>query len=274
MNALIGFDESADAVAALHAATALLPPAAATVLHVRGVPHGDESPVEEAREEAESLAIADRGAALVRSAGWRADSASTSSFGGAWDQILRVADEVQAEVIVLGARGLKGLPAVLGSVSDAVVHRASQPTLVVPSPGDGEQVPLDGPVLVAYDGTPGARAALDAATTLISSRELLVCHVGGAGEPDADPVVTEAIDLARAAGARARAVPALSGHAAPGLSGRAWRALADTAQEHGAAVVVVGSRGRSAASEVVLGSVAMGVLHHAKRPVIVAPPAA
>jgi nucleotide-binding universal stress UspA family protein len=43
------------------------------------------------------------------------------------------------------------------------------------------------------------------------------------------------------------------------------------AADHGAAVVVVGSRGRSAAREIILGSVAMSTLHNSHRPVMVVP---
>ena len=49
-------------------------------------------------------------------------------------------------------------------------------------------------------------------------------------------------------------------------------ALVVTVRSHQAAVLVVGSRGRSAVQEILLGSVAMAVLHHAYRPVMVVPP--
>lgn len=52
--------------------------------------------------------------------------------GPAAETICRVADEVGADLIVLGARGMN--PAarwLLGSVSDRVVHHASQPVTVV-----------------------------------------------------------------------------------------------------------------------------------------------
>jgi nucleotide-binding universal stress UspA family protein len=43
------------------------------------------------------------------------------------------------------------------------------------------------------------------------------------------------------------------------------------ARDHETALLVVGSRGRSAIREIVLGSVAMATLHHAHRPVLVVP---
>lgn len=53
-------------------------------------------------------------------------------FGPAAETICRVADELGVDLIVIGARGMN--PAarwLLGSVSDRVVHHASQPVTVV-----------------------------------------------------------------------------------------------------------------------------------------------
>lgn len=286
MRALVAFDDSPEAAEAIDVAAAVLKPAEAVAVHVRGVPPADEQTLAEirrgqsmdeamkardAREAAASQAVADRGAQLARSAGWQAEGRSAFAYGGVWDEVLRVAGELSVEVIVLGARGLTGVNAALGSVSDAVVHNAPQPVLVVPS---GHSTTA-GPALVAYDGSDGARAALDAATQLLSARELLLCHVGGDRQPadsGTEPILEEAVSRARSAGFQARAVPAPSLGVARGLSGRAWHGLVAAAEEHEASVVVIGSRGRAAASELALGSVAMGVLHHAERPVIVAPP--
>lgn len=293
LRALVAFDGSPDAVEAIDAAAAVLKPAEAVVVHVRGVPRADEQTLadvrrgesmdealkaRDAREAAASQALADRGAQLARAAGWQAESRSAFTYGGVWDEVLRLAGDLSVEVIVLGARGLTGVSAALGSVSDAVVHNAQQPVLVVPT-ARATQHTTGGhaPALVAYDGSDGSRAALDAAAQLLSARELLICHVGGdrqQADPRADPVVDEAVSRAVAAGCNARGVPAPGLGVAPGLSGRARHGLVAAAQEHEVSVIVIGSRGRPAASELVLGSVAMGVLHHAERPVIVAPPTA
>jgi nucleotide-binding universal stress UspA family protein len=45
--------------------------------------------------------------------------------------------------------------------------------------------------------------------------------------------------------------------------------MAAAAADHGAAAIVVGSRGRSAAREIIVGSVAMSMLHNSHRPVMV-----
>ncbi len=51
------------------------------------------------------------------------------------ETILVAAGDVDANVIVLGTRGLSGLKSVLlGSVSHAVLQHADRPVMVVPSP--------------------------------------------------------------------------------------------------------------------------------------------
>ncbi len=290
MRALIAFDGSPDATEAIRAAAQLLAPAEATVLHVRTPPAADEETLaavrrgkpldavtiaRDAREEKASRATAGEGERLATDAGWQAQARSSFTYGGAWDEIVRSAAEIDADVVILGARGLTGASAALGSVSDAVVHAARQPVLVVPQRGQtSAQVPEPASALIAYDGSEGARAALDAAITLLAPCELLICHVEGRRAQDdmSDAMLDEALERAHAAGCEARVVPALGAGLTPGLAGRAWHAITATARAEHAAVIVVGSRRRSAARELLLGSVAMGILHDADQPVMVAPP--
>jgi len=54
------------------------------------------------------------------------------AVGSAWKQILQVALDVQADVVVVGTHGRSGLKRlVLGSVAEAVVRKASCPVFVV-----------------------------------------------------------------------------------------------------------------------------------------------
>ncbi len=79
--------------------------------------------------------VAAEGAALARAAGLDAEPRVDVSPVGAWETLVRVADETDAALIVLGARGLRGLRSLmLGSVSDGVAHHARQPVLIVPAP--------------------------------------------------------------------------------------------------------------------------------------------
>ncbi|EUA14380.1 universal stress family protein [Mycobacterium kansasii 732] len=121
----------------------------------------------------------------------------------------------------------------------------------------------NGPILVGWDGSSGAATALAAAKRLCPRRDVLLIAVGDgpAPGPPVDPSGAVAADVLRLTvnrghGLRARAVS---------------EALVAAADDHNAALVVVGSRGRSGARDVVLGSVAVGTVHHSHRPVMVVP---
>jgi nucleotide-binding universal stress UspA family protein len=88
------------------------------------------------RERAGRL-VAD-GVRIAREAGFEAQGRLEASPGSDWRAILDVADELDAQLIVLGARGLSAVEsAILGSVSNAIVHHAKRPVLVGP-PAEGE----------------------------------------------------------------------------------------------------------------------------------------
>jgi nucleotide-binding universal stress UspA family protein len=78
-------------------------------------------------------AIAQQGCELARSAGLSVQARVEVSPGSAWRTILDVADELDADCIVVGTRGVTAVQsALLGSVSNAVVHHSTRPVLVVP----------------------------------------------------------------------------------------------------------------------------------------------
>jgi nucleotide-binding universal stress UspA family protein len=148
---------------------------------------------------------------------------------------------------------------------------------------------VPGPVLIAYDGSPHARAAIEQAgalmppgpavaatawTTFSDAAPAALLAVPGdvvrhavkdlddAARETAEEMAAEGADLARAAGfdAEPRAL----------RSRRAFfTALLACADEIDAAAIVLGSRGRSPVAAAVLGSVSTGVLHHTRRPVLV-----
>lgn len=86
----------------------------------------DEAGLELARE------IATSGVAIARAAGF--DARPRAECGRPAATIVRVADELGAQVIVLGARGRSGA-ARLGSVSGRVCRHAHRPVLVLPRAG-------------------------------------------------------------------------------------------------------------------------------------------
>jgi nucleotide-binding universal stress UspA family protein len=84
---------------------------------------------ETARAAAEK--VADEGCELAREAGFEAEAAVVLG-APVWNQIVEVADERDAALIVIGSRGLSGLKHVaLGSVAAAVAQHSKRSVLIV-----------------------------------------------------------------------------------------------------------------------------------------------
>lgn len=92
--------------------------------------------VELDREAAEAGGrVAAEGVRIAEHAGLEAEPLAVKATGAVWKTILDVAGSHDAAAIVMGSRGLSGVRALLpGSVSNAVVHHADRPTLVVRPP--------------------------------------------------------------------------------------------------------------------------------------------
>ncbi|MDX6477098.1 MAG: hypothetical protein QOH95_2609 [Gaiellaceae bacterium] len=77
--------------------------------------------------------LAEHGARVAREAGfdaqarWVADSRTIASA------VIQSADELDADLIVMGSRGLTGISAFLGSVSNHVLQHTHRPVLIVPA---------------------------------------------------------------------------------------------------------------------------------------------
>jgi nucleotide-binding universal stress UspA family protein len=274
---LMGFDGSAPATAAINAGAALFLGARVWMVHLWTPPFASEAlrrrlwtgtrrvnefvAVLELEGEREAERVAAIGVTLARAAGWDAEPVVHRVYGGEGLELTQLAETLNPDVIVLGSRGLGGARAVLGSVSDMVVHYTPRPVLVVPQPLlSAEYAALPhGSVLVGWDGSTSAGAAVAAAGRLFPTRKRLPVLVGDLGVcgDAATPAPEHLLRIEPGPGPTSRAVA---------------EALATTARSHQAAVLAVGSRGRSAVQEILLGSVAMAVLHHAYRPVMVVPP--
>ena len=273
---ILGFDGSVAATAAIDVGATLFPGAHAWIAHLwtppfasdgtrrrlwKGSAHIDEfvAAIErEGRWQADRLAAV--GTTLARAAGWDAEPLVERSDGGEGLGLAQLATKLDPEVLLVGSRGLSGARAVLGSVSDMAVHYSPKPVVVSPHLLlMAEHAALSaGPVLIGWDGSAGAHTALAAAERLFPSRELLVVSVGDDVAEEPTDGLREVLRLTvdRDHGGTARSVA---------------EALGICAGERGAALIVVGSRGRSAMREILLGSVAMATLHGAFRPVMVVP---
>ena len=83
---------------------------------------------------------------------------------------------------------------------------------------------------------------------------------------------TEGAEIAGLAGLDARPVARRALHGAgerPNVT--VWHEILAAAEEEGAEVIALGTRGRSGMKSMVLGSVSYGVVHHSRRPVLVVP---
>jgi nucleotide-binding universal stress UspA family protein len=137
-----------------------------TALRVIGVPH--ELPQEMLRlspTEVEKVLVADARAQLddmCKRAG--VDAVRRVEEGIAWDAICRVAEEEQAQLVVMGSHGYKGLDRVLGTTAGKVVNHAKCSVLIARQPHE-EDRPLRR-VLVGLDASERAPGVLNAALAL------------------------------------------------------------------------------------------------------------
>jgi nucleotide-binding universal stress UspA family protein len=142
------------------------------------------------------------------------------------------------------------------------------------------------PIVICYDGSPGAARAIEAAAMLLGPRRSVVVDVAPPITPgesvatvssvvpsaafeqlntaDASRVAAHGAELARAFGLEAEA-------RAP-LGSPTWEAVVDVADEVGAAAIVIGSRGLNGLREFLEGSLSHDVAEHAGRPVLIVPP--
>lgn len=185
-----------------------------------------------------------------------------------------------ADLLVVGARGLGGFKGLLvGSVSQYCLHHAPCPVVVV-KPADGPREDVER-IVVGVDGSATSQRALEWALDAARAHHARVnvvhawhpSYVGPADaylissvdelEQAARTLLDEVVDQADGRGLAGRIERTL-------VMGTTARAVLESAE--GADLVVIGSRQRSAAGSLFLGSVSLQVTHHAECPVVVVPP--
>jgi nucleotide-binding universal stress UspA family protein len=144
----------------------------------------------------------------------------------------------------------------------------------------------DAPILICYDGSPGAVRAIKVAAALLERRRAVVLDVAppitpaesvGTISPFAPGAAFEQVNLSDASriAARGAEVARTSGfdaEAIGALGAPTWEQVVEVADELEAAAIVIGSRGLSGLREVIDGSLSHEVAEHAGRPVLIVPP--
>jgi nucleotide-binding universal stress UspA family protein len=247
---------------------------------------GREYQVLRAREEEYVRERLDEGVEKVRAMGGEV-AGSHAGAGSADTEIVRLAEELGAGLVILGSRGLGPLRrAVMGSVSSSVVRHAHGSVLVVR--GDGpERDDLPGRILLAFDGSKeafgAARAVAEISNVTGSVLHIVYClnlepwlSYPGPVMPDlrkknledleeskrkARAWVDRQAELIEAEGAKVE-----EAHL---VFGKPDEAIVELGEEMEAGLIVTGSRGLGGVRRALMGSVSDSVVRHAHCPVLV-----
>lgn len=177
-----------------------------------------------------------------------------------------------AEMIVVGARGLGGLPGLLlGSVPAQLAGHCPVPLVVVRGHGRPAGVP-SGPVVVGVDGSAGSAAAVEFALREAELRDLLLVAVCGLADAPGSLAGSRRVEeeFGELMSRLEKEHPDVLVQQDV-LPGSARTALLHIAARTRARLIVVGTRGRGGIAGMPLGSVAQAMLHHAGCAVAVIP---
>ena len=183
--------------------------------------------------------------------------------------IIESAKKIDADLIVLGARGHSTVARVLlGSTSDFVANHAECPVLIVrPHAADKKSSGLR--VVLAYDGSPAAREAAAEAFRLKWDANTELQIVTMLERPTLIPddvvydetAIAEADDAMKLLAAQNECAAKIKYSVREVLD--VGNALAGLVNEEHADLIIMGDTGKSAIARLFLGSASRHVLHHA-----------
>jgi nucleotide-binding universal stress UspA family protein len=195
-------------------------------------------------------------------------------------EIVGLAEEIGAGLIVMGSRGRGGIRrALMGSVSESVVRHAHCPVLVVRD-GERQRDYLPGTILLAVDGSEEASAAARTAVELAerTDSELHVVYVGEVTpvyHPERHGYRARYEELQE----QARRLLEEQVHEVNSAGGTVSRAhlrmgrpdeeIVVLGEEIGADLIATGSRGLGGMRRALMGSVSDSIVRHSHCPVLV-----
>jgi nucleotide-binding universal stress UspA family protein len=279
---LLAGDGSEDAGAAASAAADLARMCRAElhVVHVWQpalVPLPGEAGESAAEERAQ--AVVERMLDLARAHG-ATDVIGHLRSGRSADQILAAADDVDADLIVVGSRGLGAVQrAVVGSVSEAVVHHSTRPVLVLRAVAGAWPPPR---VVIGDDASADSRRAGDlgarigrtfgTGAVVIRALSTLPRMLEGEAESDAR-TVDDALDVAESSlASRALELEPVLGQrprVRVAIDDPAAALVSEASETPEPALIAVGTRGLGALQRWRFGSVSTDVLRSAPGAVLI-----
>lgn len=152
--------------------------------------------------------------------------------------LVGVAGHEQAQMIVVGNKGMTGIGRVMGSLPNRVSHQARCDVLIVPTASRSLQEFGEGSIVVGTDGSSRATQAVNRATRLAKALGCDLHIVSSSTLPDS-PESALANAAAEAASNGVNAITHAR-HEDPS------DALIDVAENRGASIIVVGSKGMHA----------------------------
>jgi nucleotide-binding universal stress UspA family protein len=181
-----------------------------------------------------------------------------------WDAalvVVAVAEQVDAQMIVVGNKGMTGVRRLLGSLPNTVSHQARCNVLIVPTQS-AERIALKGgPIVVGTDDSSGAaqlvKEAIDLAKAL--GGDLHVVSIARSGDPSV-AAIARAVEVAAEQGVDATA------HAP---EREPVDAVLAVAEDTDAAIIVVGSEGMHAGERDWFGGISDKISHKGKASVLI-----
>lgn len=192
------------------------------------------------------------------------------TVGSVADELAKLVSLHPEAVIVMSSHGKGRSAALVGSVTEDVLHQTFGPIVLVGpnvQPSD-----LSGPIIVTVDGSHESEIALPLATAWAIELQTTPWIVNVAAPATSDANSTNDVFESAYAARLAKDMAAFSGHAVEfdELHGRhPDRSVTDYATRHDASMIVASSHGRSGLSRLMMGSVTAGLVRTATCPVTV-----